>query len=428
MDGRGGDTIAAHSTGRPPAAVAIIRVSGPDAHAVGIALGGELPEPRCVALRSLRHPASGDPLDSALVLRFDAPHSATGENIVEFQCHGGRAVVAAVLDALTSCHQIRLAEPGEFTRRALGNGRIDLTEAEGLADLLEAETEAQRRAALALASGALSRKIDEWQAAVIALSAQAEAAIDYVGDDDETATDTGALCAASVRLADELDRWLAQPRAERLKDGIRVVVAGPVNAGKSSLINAIAGFERSIVTAVAGTTRDSIEVPLTIDGLPLLFVDTAGLRESTDPVERIGIARAGDELERADILLWLGDRGDAPSHPGLVVIHAKADLGPTIDAHDLAVSARTGCGVSELVQRVTREAGALLPPADQIALNQRHAKVISEAAKLLGSPPTDLVLLAETFRAARGCFDRVTGRAGVEDAIDAIFARFCLGK
>ncbi len=423
------DTICALSSGRPPAAIAIIRTSGPQARAAAEALAGSLPAPRQASIRTLRDTQTGAELDSVLLLRIDAPHTATGEDIVEYQCHGGRAVVAAILDALTSLG-LRQAEPGEFTRRALANGRIDLIEAEGLADLLEAETQSQRRAALALAGGALSRQIDAWQSIVLGLSARAEAAIDYVGDEDETATDTSTLVGEAQSLAAELDAWLARPRAEPLKEGIRVVVAGPPNAGKSSLVNALSSSDRAIVTDVAGTTRDSIEVPLAIDGIPLLLVDTAGLRATNDPVEAIGVARAHAETERAEILLWLGRAGDAPPHPNLIVVSSKSDLRPVDDkpAVAKAVSATTGAGISDLLGMIRDRATILLPAEGAVALNRRQAEMLTDAASLLRTPPADLLFLSETFRAVRVAFDRLTGRAGVEDAIDALFTRFCLGK
>jgi tRNA modification GTPase len=317
------DTIFALSSGRPPAAVSVIRISGPRAHEAGQSVAGPLPEPRTAAVRALRDPTSGELLDQALVLRFDAPATATGEHIVEFQCHGGRAVVDAILGALASLDGLRSAQPGEFTRRAFEHGRIDLTEAEGLADLVEAETETQRKAALALAEGGLKRQIRAWQEQLLALSAEAERAIDY--DDEDGAIDP-ALPRACGALAAELREWLERPRIERLKDGVRVVVAGPTNAGKSSLVNAIAGEERAIVTAVAGTTRDHIEVPLALCGVPLLLTDTAGLRATDDEVEAIGVQRASRLVAAADILLWMGEPGDAPDHARAINLHAKADL------------------------------------------------------------------------------------------------------
>jgi tRNA modification GTPase len=423
------DTIFALSSGRPPAAVSIIRVSGPHAHEAGRRLAGSLPEARHAAVRTLRG-ADGDVLDDALVLRFDGPASSTGEDVLEFQCHGGRAVVDAVLGALDQLEGFREAQPGEFTRRAFENGRIDLTEAEGLADLIEAETESQRKAALAVAEGGLRRQVEQWQEQCLQLSARAEAAIDYAEDEDvgidpALASDCGALAA-------QLQSWLERPRIEPLKDGVRVVVAGPPNAGKSSLINVIAGQERAIVTDVPGTTRDHIEVPLAIGGIPILLTDTAGLREAGELVERIGVDRARALVEAADVLLWLGEPDDAPEHPLLVQVHPRADL-PSKEEQppgSLAVSSVTGEGLPALLNRVGELARHLLPAEDAIALNRRQATELSEAHASLeaATVTTDFVLAAEHLRSARAAFDRLTGRAGVEDVLDALFSRFCLGK
>ncbi|HMI39658.1 MAG TPA: tRNA uridine-5-carboxymethylaminomethyl(34) synthesis GTPase MnmE [Sphingomicrobium sp.] len=424
------DTIYALSSGRPPAAVAIIRTSGPRAHDAARLLT-RLPPPRQAALRTLREPSDGRVIDAALVLRFDAPESATGENVVEYQCHGGRAVVDALLAALGAIDGLREAQPGEFTRRAFANGRIDLTEAEGLADLLEAETEAQRRAALALASGGLKRQIEQWQSRLVELSARAEAAIDYV-DEDDVAGGDARLDEDARALADELAKWLARPRIEPLRDGVRVVVAGPTNAGKSSLVNAIAESERAIVTEIPGTTRDTIEVPLAIGGIPFLLVDTAGLRDTEDRVERIGIGRARGEFARADILLWLGEPDAVPDHPRLILVHSKSDQ---IDraqspSRAIAVSALTRAGIDALVARIVEQSRTLLPGEDALALNRRQAAALAsvEADLREASATSDIVLAADHFRSACNGLDRLTGRAGVEDMLDALFGRFCLGK
>jgi len=421
------DTIFALSSGRPPAAISVIRISGPRAHEAGVAIAGGLPEPRTAAVRELRDPASGELLDEALVLRFDSPASSTGENVVEFQCHGGRAVVEALLGALTPLDGLREAQPGEFTRRAFDNGRIDLTEAEGLADLLEAETESQRKAALALAEGGLRKQIAEWQQRLLGLSAEIERAIDY--DEEDEAVDP-ALQRACAALAAELRSWLERPRAERLKDGVRVVVAGPPNAGKSSLLNALAGEERAIVTEVPGTTRDHIEVPLSLDGLPIVLTDTAGLRESADRVEAIGIARAEGMIDSADILVWLGEPERTPRHPRAIRVHAKADLGGEVANGSIVLSAKTGEGLSELLSHIMMCARDVLPAEGTLPLNRRQSAEVAAAETALShaSHCDDVVLVAEHMRTARLAFDRMTGRAGVEEVLDALFARFCLGK
>jgi len=421
------DTIFALSSGRPPAAIAIIRVSGSRAHEAARRIAGELPEARTAAVREIRHPSSGELLDEALVLRFDGPGGSTGEDSVEFQCHGGRAVVDAVLAALGEVPGLRLAEPGEFTRRAFENGRIDLTEAEGLADLIEAETESQRKAALALAEGGLKQQIAIWQQRLLELSAVAERAIDY--DEDDAAVDP-ALVADTAALAAELREWLDRPRAEPLKDGVRVVVAGPPNIGKSSLINAIAGQERAIVTDIPGTTRDHIEIPLSLAGVPILLTDTAGLRATDDAVEAIGVSRAKTLVESADVLVWLGCASEAPNHPRLILVHAKVDLPERsgVPLAALPVSSRTGQGLGALLTRVSELAEAVLPDEGAIALNRRQAGLLAEAMEALEGPSDETVLIAENLRLARNAFDRLTGRAGVENMLDALFSRFCLGK
>lgn len=423
------DTIFALSSGRPPAAISIIRISGPHAHQGALKLAGSLPDVRTAAVRELRHPSTGDLLDEALVLRFDSPASSTGEDIVELHCHGGRAVVDAILVGLETIDGLRPAAPGEFTRRAFENGRIDLTEAEGLADLIEAETESQRKAALALAEGGLRSQIAAWQDRVLGLSARAERAIDYDEEDEALEAALPLECGA---LAQELDAWLQRPRIESLKDGVLIVVAGPPNAGKSSLINAIVGEERVIVTDVPGTTRDHIEVPLALGGVPIRLTDTAGLRESSDRVEAIGVDRAGKLVQAADVLIWLGEPEEAPAHPRRVLVHAKADLPDRKAGREgsLSVSSLLYLGVPQLLQQVETLARTVLPSEDALSLNRRQATHISEARDALAAAASsrELLLFAEGLRQARVAFDRLTGRAGVEDVLDALFGRFCLGK
>lgn len=422
------DTIYAHSSGQAPAAIAVIRISGPDAHAAGKTLAGSLPSARQAAVRRLRD-VHGVVLDDALILRFDGPASATGEDSVEFHCHGSRAVVRAVLRALSELPYLREALPGEFTRRAFENGRMDLTEAEGLADLLEAETENQRRAALALAEGGLRRQVDAWRQRLILLSARAEAAIDYVGDEEETSADVAELTAEADELRRGLTEWLDRPRAERLKTGIRVVIAGPPNSGKSSLLNVLSEADRAIVTPVAGTTRDVIEVPVSWSGVPFVLADTAGLREAADVVERIGVERTHAEVGAADILLWTGPVEARPAHRCSIQLSTKADLSPAAAPSGFRISSNTGEGINELRSHLLQLGSTLLPHEDAVAINERQARLIADCERTLGhATGGDLVLLAESLRSARTCLDKITGQVGIEDLLDALFSRFCLGK
>lgn len=386
----------------------------------------------------MRDPATGDPLDTALLLWFPGPDTATGEDLAEIHAHGGRSTVRAIESALATLPGLRPAQPGEFTRRALMNGRIDLAEAEGLADLLSAETESQRKAALAVAGGALSRPVAGWQERLLALSARVEAVLDFSDEDD---VDADAMVIADINvqiqtLEDDWRNWLARPSTERLRDGISVAIAGPPNAGKSTLLNALAEREAAIVSPIAGTTRDIIEVPLALDGIPFRFADTAGLHEGTgDTIEVIGIERAKVVIEASDILLWLGDPTAAPTHHRLCRIAAQSDRTEdrtdgeqrTISA-DLSLSARTGEGMASLHHWLVATARGLLPGEGEVALNCRHRDALTMATDALGTPHTDPLILAEQLRAARLAIDGITGTAGTEAMLDALFGRFCIGK
>jgi tRNA modification GTPase len=412
------------SSGAPPAGVAIIRISGPKAADALVALARRLPEPRVATFRQLR--IDGELLDNTVILWLPGPQSATGEDVAELHVHGGRAVIARALAALGVMEGLREALPGEFTRRSFENGALDLSEAEGLGDLLMAETEGQRRAALALMGGKLSRQVLAWQDRLLALAAEVEAALDFSDEDDvrPLPADFGDRVAA---LRDEMAAALARPGAERLKDGVRVVIAGPPNAGKSSILNALAERDAAIVTDIPGTTRDLVEVPVALGGVPFLLTDTAGLRETADPVETIGVARASAALAGADIVLWLGPVADAPA--GAIRIHAKADLAPATGEADLATSVVTGGGLDVLVDLLLARARELLPVPGEIALNARHRAAIAAAAGALGDAGAeDLLIAAEALRSARTALDRVTGKAGVEEMLDALFGRFCIGK
>lgn len=421
------ETIFALSSGQPPAAIAIVRVSGSDAVAALMALAGRVPPPRVATLMAL---GDGAILDRALVLLFPGPHSATGEDLVELHLHGGRAVVAAVEAALAAMPGLRRAAPGEFTRRAFANGRIDLAEAEGLGDLLTAETESQRRNAMALADGALSRAVRRWREALIDAAAAIEARMDF-SDEDDVPDDDGAAAAIVGPLRDEIAALLRVPPAERLRDGVRVVIGGPPNAGKSTLFNALVGREAAIATPIAGTTRDLIEYPVQLGGVAFVFVDTAGLRVTEDVIERIGVDRAAAAVASADVILWLGDVAEAPA--GALRVHARCDeFGrdnvPT--GCDLAVSAITGKGMDALVGELVSRGTSLLPREGEIALAQRQREALAdaEAALRMGEGTCDILIIAESIRAARAALDRLTGDGGVEPLLDAIFSRFCIGK
>lgn len=426
------DTIYALSTGQPPAAIAIVRISGPAADEALRRLAGRLPGPRRAELVALRRPSDGALLDRGLALRFPGPASATGEDMAELHLHGGRAVVRAVLEALGDVPGLRGAEPGEFTRRAFANGRIDLTEAEGLADLLSAETEAQRRAALGLAGGALGRMVEGWRGRILALAAQLEAVLDF-SDEGEVGEGLPQGWHDELRkLLSEFEHLLSRPAAERLRDGIRVVIAGPPNAGKSTLFNVLVGREAAITSPLAGTTRDVIEAPTSLGGTAFLLVDTAGLRhESDDTIEMAGVERAHQRVETADILLWLGEPSECPRRGRAIVVAAKADLGqPGADDSDVQVSALTGAGLDRLLDLVQAHSTELLPAGGEVALNARHRIAVADAVGALqeAGREGDLLLIAEALRRARLALDRVTGRAGTEDMLDALFARFCVGK
>ncbi|MFN4096938.1 MAG: tRNA uridine-5-carboxymethylaminomethyl(34) synthesis GTPase MnmE [Sphingomonas sp.] len=429
------DTIFALSSGALPAGIAVIRISGPQAFAAVTTLAGELPSPRRASLRTLRR--NGEALDCALVLVFPGPATATGEDLAELHLHGGRAVVCALEAALATIPGLRGAEPGEFTRRALTNGRIDLTEAEGLGDLLAAETEMQRRTALRAAEGGVRARIEQWATRALRLSALVEAMLDH-GDEDDVAGEGDVQATVqrdAAALAAEIEAVAAQPPVERIRDGIRIVLAGQPNAGKSTLLNALAGREAAIVSPLAGTTRDRIEVPVMRDGIAYLLTDTAGLHTApADIVEEIGIARARSAIESADLVLWLDD-APLPFELGNVphlLIHPRADApGREAGAIDrLSVSADTGRGVEALWNAIAEISSALLPPSDSVALNIRQRALAEQAAVALRAAAVqdELLLAAEELRAALRAFHRITGAADVEAMLDALFGRFCIGK
>ena len=432
------DTIFARATGAGRAAVAVLRVSGPGAGPVLAALAGRLPAPRQASLRRLRD-AAGAALDHALVLWFPGPASYTGEDSAELHLHGGPAVVAAVAEALVAAGA-RPAEPGEFTRRAFLNGRMDLTEAEGIADLIEAETEAQRRQALRQAGGALSRLVAGWSARLARLLARQEAFIEFEDEDLPAGLDD-AVASQAAALAAEMAAHLAEaPRGERLREGLMVAIIGAPNAGKSSLLNALVGREAAIVSARAGTTRDVVEARLTLAGVPVTLADTAGLRDAVDEIEAEGVKRARRRAEEADLVLavFAADQpADAETLAAMpanaVVVANKSDLGGLALAPDgaLAVSALTGAGLPALRARLEAQAAALAGLAEQATLTRpRHVAAVQDALGWLGALAAAPVpeVRAEALRAALRALGRLTGQVGVEAILDLVFSEFCIGK
>jgi tRNA modification GTPase len=421
------DTIFALSSGSPPAAIGVVRVSGAAAGAALEALCRSRPAPRRASYRTLRDSA-GEVLDRALVLWFPGPATATGEDLAELHLHGGRSVIAAVQHVLAAMPGLRPAEPGEFTRRAFANGRIDLSEAEGLADLLSAETELQRRSALAMAGGDFGRTVKEWRDRVLLASALVESVLDFGDEDDVEALPDDFLADLSA-LAASLQLWLDRPRAEMLKEGFRVVLAGPPNSGKSTLFNALVEDEAAITAPQAGTTRDVLTRSVALGGVPFTFVDTAGLRTFTeDEIELVGIERAQRELAGADLVLWLGAEGEGPA--GSWEISAQADrVRPKEEARH-RVSALTGEGIEALRSDLMSTARDAMPAPGQIALNARQAAIVATAVEELSrvEEVRDPLLIAEALRRARLAFDRLTGAATTEDMLDTLFSRFCIGK
>lgn len=429
------DTIFALSSGRLPSGVAVVRLSGPQACAAARALCGALPPPRTARYGAFAHPATGEVLDCGLLLVFPGPASATGEDVAELHLHGGRAVVAAVLDALAALPGLRPAEPGEFTRRAHANGKLDLAEVEGLADLVAAESEAQRRQALALASGALSRRVGEWREGLVAALALLEAGLDF-SDEGDVADDVSRRAVALIApLRRSLGDALADAaRGERVRDGLVVAIAGAPNAGKSTLLNRLAGREAAIVSPVPGTTRDVLEVHLELAGQAVTLLDTAGLRETGDAVEAEGVRRARARAEAADLVLWLSEDGaPAPEvFPDAIAVFTKTDRGTRAPSGFIGISAATGAGMDDLLaalsgraERLGGREPALVTRARQRLGLERAELHLSNALGVFGDHEE---LRAEEVRLAIRALDAVIGRVDVEDVLDALFGGFCIGK
>jgi tRNA modification GTPase len=463
------DTIFALSSGRPPAAIAVVRISGSRSGRALEALIGRVPAPRKATLATVRDPASGAAIDQALALWFPGPRSETGEDVAELQLHGGRAVIAAVLAALGKLEGLRLAEPGEFTRRAFEHGRIDLTQVEGLADLIYAETEAQRRQALQQVRGLLGDRAEAWRQRLIEGLALVEAGIDFADEGDVPKGLVARAVAVARELSAEIARALAgADRGERLRDGLCVVIAGPPNAGKSTLLNRLARREAAIVAPYPGTTRDVIEVHLDLGGYPINLVDTAGIREaSQDPVEREGMRRARAAAARADLVLWVVDATEIPQGPPAVIDSpgsggtrwivinktdlidsaAREQLGLKLPPHgpDIAppnslhnkvcwVSARTGAGLDPLLASIAAFAETSFSLEPALVTRERQRERLCEVVAALDAAIAQAEqgageeIVAECLRHALTSLGKLTGRVDLEEILDVIFRDFCIGK
>ncbi|NDW46414.1 tRNA uridine-5-carboxymethylaminomethyl(34) synthesis GTPase MnmE [Ruegeria sp. PrR005] len=427
------DTIFAMATAQGKAGVAVIRLSGLNAHAAAERLTGSPVPARGMLVRTL-YGGDGARLDDGVVLSFSGPASFTGEDVVEFQIHGSLATTEAILRRLAELDGLRLAEPGEFTRRALENGKLDLAQVEGLADLIDAETEAQRKQAQAVLAGALGQVAEEWRRKLIRAAALLEAVIDFA--DEEVPTDVtpevqGLLGEVRAQLAHQISGVRI---AERIRTGFEVAIVGPPNAGKSTLLNMLAGREAALTSEIAGTTRDVIEVRMDLGGLPVTLLDTAGLRDTGDVVEGMGIALARRRAESADLRVFLTDDLAAtgiPMRDGDIHVLPKADQRDTVDG---AVSGVTGQGIDVLVDRIgqvlkTRSASA------GIATRERHRQAmlkaddaLTHAEGILDSGPEMYDIAAEELRTAIRALESLVGRIDVENLLDEIFASFCLGK
>jgi tRNA modification GTPase len=444
------ETIVALASGAGPAAIAVIRISGGKTRDVLDALCGGMPEPRHASLREIGPPQCSL-LDRGLVLWFPGPASFTGEDMAELHVHGSRAVVREIIEAVLSLAGTRLAEPGEFARRAFENGKLDLTEVEGLADLIAAETEAQARQALAQAQGSLRRLYEGWRSRLLSAQALIEAGLDFA-DEGDVATDVSVKAGAVVgELLESISRHLADRRGERLRDGLHIVIAGPPNTGKSSLLNALARRDVAIVSEEAGTTRDVLEVHLDLGGVPVILTDTAGLREAEGKVEAEGIARALSRLDEADIVLWLVDAtapvwtpprsanprksAQIPAMGRQIRVLNKIDLAPEAKrVRDcIKISAKTGQGLDLLIDHLRAEAAnATEQGAGSPLMTRARHRVELEGAraalKRFGDPSLSPEVKAEELRIAARHLGRLTGRIDVEEVLGAIFAEFCIGK
>jgi tRNA modification GTPase len=429
-------TIVALSSAAGRAGVAVVRVSGGRVRFVLETITGSVPEPRRAVLRQLRDDAGGV-IDSALVLYFPGPASFTGEDVVEFHIHGARAVLARLLAVLCALPGVRLAEAGEFTRRAFEAGKLDLAAVEGLADLIDSETEWQRRQALRQMEGALGESARDWRRRLVEAMALLAAEIDFSDEGDVSGPLVDQALDMAAQVLSDLRVSLGSfEMGERVREGFVVVLAGPPNAGKSSLLNALARRDVAIVSPVAGTTRDAIEIRLDLSGLPVVLVDTAGLRDSTDPIESEGVRRARALMERGDLVLSLRAIDSEPDRvdrdPSSLAIATKADLPGTAMPGELPISAETGQGLDALLATIVARLTVLAQPEPALLTRERHRVAVSEAIGALeragAAAHGQAELLAEDIRLAVLALERLMGRIDVEDVLDQLFSGFCIGK
>jgi tRNA modification GTPase len=431
------DTIFALATGAGRSAVAVVRLSGPAALETLTALTGIGLKPRHAHYVCFRDPETREPLDHGLALYFPAPHSATGEDCAELHLHGGRAIIEAILAVLARLPGLRQAEPGEFARRGFLSGKIDLSQAEGLADLIDAQTAFQRRQALRVAEGALRDRVGQWRAALIEAQAMMAAELDFSDEGDVSGFSPAALQRVLAPMLSQMDEALAAaPASERLREGFLVLLLGPPNAGKSTLMNRLARREVAIVSALPGTTRDMIEVQLELDGLPVIVVDTAGLRDSGDEIERIGVARTRARAGQADLVLWLSEGGREPapdfgSGAEIVKVATKADI-VAAERGALTLSSVSGAGIEALCRVIAERAHKALGGGESaLLIRERHRAAIEQAQYLLeGALVRDkpLEMVAEDLRLASRQLERILGVVEVEQVLDAVFSQFCIGK
>jgi len=428
------DTIFALGTGAGRAAIAVIRISGPGARQALKALAGKLPEPRRATFAILRDPGAGEMLDRGVALFFPGPASSTGEDYAELQLHGGRAVVDGALAALQRLPGLRPAEPGEFARRGFANGKLDLSQAEALADLIDAQTQAQRRQALRVAGGALRRKVEDWRGALIEALALLEAELDFGDEGDVGAFSPTLLSALLAPLAADMRAALRlAPASERMRDGFIVMILGRPNVGKSTLINALTQRDLAIVSSIPGTTRDMIEAHLDVGGLPVTVIDTAGLREAADEIERIGVDRTLARVETADLALWLSDAGEAPPRSDIetISVATKIDLKPAPEGA-IGICALSGEGLETLAAAIEARARARLGDgAEALIVRDRHRQALEVAAASLEAAIRNgggLEFQAEELRRAARALGGIVGAVDVEEVLEAVFSRFCIGK